>query len=78
MPSCDVESGSETPVTWPGKKVSVNPTMDTAIGLADIQVMIGNIGGLFSGMEMITCPGKCQIFLGKYKLYIFNRGIHRV
>lgn len=39
MPSCDVESGSETPVTWTGQKVNVNPTMDTAIGLADIQVM---------------------------------------
>jgi len=39
MPSCDAESGSETPVSWNGKKVVVNPTMDTAIGLADIQVI---------------------------------------
>lgn len=38
MPSCDAESGNETPVSWNGKKVVVNPTMDTAIGLADIQV----------------------------------------
>ncbi|XP_078375482.1 mitogen-activated protein kinase kinase kinase 4-like isoform X2 [Oculina patagonica] len=38
MPSCDTESGNETPVTWNGKKVVVNPTMDTAISLADIQV----------------------------------------
>ena len=26
-------------MSWNGKKVVVNPTMDTAIGLADIQVM---------------------------------------
>ena len=39
MPSCDAESGNETPVPWNGKKVMVNPTMDTAIGLADIQVI---------------------------------------
>ena len=39
MPSCDVESDTNTPATWTGKKVTVNPTMDTAIGLADIQVM---------------------------------------
>ena len=39
MPSCDAESGNETPVSWNGKKVVVNPTMDTAIGLADIQVI---------------------------------------
>ena len=38
LPSCDAESGNETPVTWSGKKVVVNPTMDTAISLADIQV----------------------------------------
>lgn len=38
MPSCDAESGNEMPVSWNGKKVVVNPTMDTAIGLADIQV----------------------------------------
>lgn len=39
MPSCDVESDTDTPARWTGKKVTVNPTMDTAIGLADIQVM---------------------------------------
>ena len=39
MPSCDVESGHESPITWTGKKVTVNPTMDTAIGLADIEVI---------------------------------------
>lgn len=49
MPSCDVESGSETPVSWTGKKVAVNPTMDTAIGLADIQV--------------IATSGKCTVFM---------------
>lgn len=38
MLSCDAESGNETPVSWNGKKVVVNPTMDTAISLADIQV----------------------------------------
>jgi len=38
MPSCDAESDNETPVLWNGKKVVVNPTMDAAIGLADIQV----------------------------------------
>ena len=38
MSSHDVVSGSETPVSWTGKTVTVNPTMDTAIGLADIQV----------------------------------------
>lgn len=39
MPSCDADSGNETPVSWNGKKVVVNPTMDAAIGLADIQVI---------------------------------------
>jgi len=39
MPSCDADSGNETPVSWNSKKVVVNPTMDAAIGLADIQVI---------------------------------------
>ncbi|KAK2570774.1 Mitogen-activated protein kinase kinase kinase 4 [Acropora cervicornis] len=38
MSSCDVEGSRETPVSWTGKTVPVNPTVDTAIGLADIQV----------------------------------------
>ena len=47
MPSCGMESDTDTPATWTGKKVTVNPTMDTAIGLADIQVMHDDGGFTF-------------------------------
>ena len=34
-----IECGTDTPV-WEGERVTVNPTVETAIGLADIQVEI--------------------------------------
>lgn len=34
-----VECGTDTPI-WEGERVSVDPTVETAIGLADIQVPV--------------------------------------
>ena len=62
MPSCDAESGNETPVSWNGKKVVVNPTMDTAIGLADIQVIhVCTLAGLVKNLNYSFALGQVAL-----------------
>ena len=62
MPSCDVDSDTETPVTWTGKKATVNPTMDTAIGLADIQVMQDDGGFSLIYQNLLVPLGRTRIW----------------